>query len=165
LGITEYVNPDIVAQGLSGFDPDSVALQAARIMLARLRELAAGRVSFAFETTLASRSYVPWLADLIAEGYAVHLVYLWLASAGVAVQRVAERLRMGGHAVPEATIRRRYIAGLQNLFKFYLRLATTWRVYDNGRVDESRLVASGGVGLPTQVRDRAVWRRMRGAAR
>jgi len=92
LGLTEFVNADAIANGLSGFRPDTVALQAGRIMLARLRELAAGRVSFAFETTLASRTFAPWLKMLIRDGYRFHLAYLWVPSVEVSKQRVRKRV-------------------------------------------------------------------------
>jgi predicted ABC-type ATPase len=165
LGVSVYVNPDVIAQGLAGFDPEGVALQAARVMLGRLRELAAARVTFAFETTLASRSYVPWLADLIAGGYQCHLVYLWLPSADVAVQRVAERVRLGGHAVPVRIVRRRYVAGLCNFFRLYRDLVTTWRVYDNSEPAGPRLVALGGRACRPRVTDRITWQRIRKAGR
>jgi predicted ABC-type ATPase len=96
LGVTEFVNADVIAQGLSAFAPEAVAVAAGRIMLARLRELASKRVSFAFETTLASRSFAPWLASVVAGGYSFHLLYLWLPSADLAVSRVADRVRFGG---------------------------------------------------------------------
>jgi len=117
LGVTEFVNADVIAQGLSAFDPDRVALAAGRIMLRRLQELARQGVSFAFETTLASRSFAPWIRELARTGYLFHLVFLWLPSADFAVQRVANRVRLGGHDVPEMTIRRRYHLGLYNFFQ------------------------------------------------
>lgn len=107
LAVSEFVNADVIARGLSAFDPDRAAMAAGRVMLARLNELARQRESFAFETTLASRSFAPQLADLRASGYAVHLFLLWLSSADLAVQRVAHRVRSGGHDVPADTIRRR----------------------------------------------------------
>ena len=88
LAVTEFVNADVIARGLSAFDPDRAAIAAGRVMLTRLDELARQRESFAFETTLASRSFAPWLRDLRASGYAVHLFFLWLSSADLAVQRV-----------------------------------------------------------------------------
>jgi predicted ABC-type ATPase len=143
LGVTEFVNADVLARGLSAFAPERVAGAAGRIMLLRLRELAARRESFAFETTLASRSFAPWLNRLIMDGYRFHLVFLWLPSADVAVARVAERVRLGGHSVSEDVIRRRYAAGLRNFFEFYQPLAATWRVYDNSGAMTPRLVAAG----------------------
>lgn len=94
LGVTEFVNADVIAQGLSAFAPDRVALSAGRIMLRRLQELARQGVSFAFETTLASRSFAPWIRELAQTGYQFHLVFLWLPSADFAVQRVADRVRL-----------------------------------------------------------------------
>jgi predicted ABC-type ATPase len=98
LGVTEFVNADDIARGLSAFNVEGAALAAGRVMLARLRELARQRISFAFETTLASRSFAGWLADLKRNGYSVHIVFLWLPSAEFAVLRVADRVRMGGHS-------------------------------------------------------------------
>jgi predicted ABC-type ATPase len=88
-------------------------------MLTRIHELARQRVSFAFETTLASRSFAPWLVELAQTGYRFRLVFLWLPSADFAVDRVADRVRLGGHSVPEQTVRRRYAAGLRNFFGLY----------------------------------------------
>src|SRR5207245_5581410 len=96
LAVNEFVNADVIASGLSAFDPDSAAIAAGRVMLARIRELASQRVNFAFETTLASRSFAPWLRQLVTSGYSAHLVFLWLPSADFAVDRVAERVRTGG---------------------------------------------------------------------
>ena len=125
-------------------------------MMGGIRELASQRVNFAFETTLASRSFAPWLRQLAASGYAVHLVYLWLPSADFAVERVAERVRAGGHSVPSATVRRRYAAGLRNFFKLYQPLVSGWVLYDSsGPVP--RRVAEGLASHPPTVYDRDVW--------
>ena len=143
LRVDEFVNADVIAQGLSGFDPSAAGVAAGRIMLARLRDLAARRSSFAFETTLASRTFAPWISELTRDGYEFHLVFLWLPSADSAVARVADRVSRGGHSVPEATIRRRYQAGLKNFFGLYQPMATTWQMIDNsGRLSKS--VAPGG---------------------
>lgn len=115
LSVSEFVNADVIARGLSAFDPDRAAIAAGRVMLVRLNELARQRATFAFETTLASRSFAPWLRGLRTSGYAVHLVFLWLSSPDLAVQRVADRVRSGGHDVPPGTIRRRYGAGVRNV--------------------------------------------------
>ena len=94
-------------------------------MLARLEELAQQRVSFAFETTLASRTLAPRISKLVEGGYRFHLVFLWLPNADLAVTRVANRVRSGGYDVPAETIRRRYAAGLRNFFSLYQPLSTT----------------------------------------
>ncbi len=157
LGVTEFVNADAIAQGLSAFNPERVAITAARLMLARLDELASRRATFAFETTLASRTFYPWLADLVAGGYRFHLLFLWLPSPDFAVARVADRVRRGGHGVPEAVVRRRYEAGLRNFFMLYQSLATSWRMYDNSRVSAPRLLAVGGRGTATEIAGEPTW--------
>ena len=165
LGVSEFVDADVIARGISGFDPERAAFAAGRVMLARLRALAERRVSFGFETTLASRSFSPWIAKLKRAGYEVHLVFLALPAAEVAVRRVAERVRMGGHSVPEATVRRRYRAGLQNFFGLYRVLTTSWRVYDNSGAAAPRLLAAGRADVVTRITDRKAWERLHAKAR
>jgi predicted ABC-type ATPase len=109
--VSEFVNADVIAQGLSAFAPENAALEAGRIMLARLHELAANRANFAFETTLASRSFAPWLEGLIGSGYQFHLFFFWLPSPEFSIRRVENRVKMGGHYVDPATIGRRYTGG------------------------------------------------------
>ena len=141
LGVTEFVDADQIARGLSGFNPEGVAIAAGRVMLARLRELSQQRVSFAFETTLASRSTAGWLDDLTVSGYAAHVVFLWLPSADFALQRVRDRVRSGGHNVPEETVRRRYAKGIQNFFDLYQDRVETWRVYDASGLEPTMAAA------------------------
>ena len=160
LGVTEFVNADVIAQGLSAFNPLAQALEAGRIMHARVRELAAQRVSFAFETTLASKSLAPWLAELTRNGYDFHLLFLWLPSAEAAVARVVQRVRAGGHDVPEEIIRRRYGAGLRNFFRLYQPLATKWRMHDNSVNQRPRLIAMGSHERTSVVLDHELWRRI-----
>jgi predicted ABC-type ATPase len=161
LAVNEFVNADTIAQGLSAFAPTAAALAAGHIMLRRIRQLARQRTNFAFESTLAGRSLAPWLADLINSGYRFHLLFLWLPSPELAVARVVHRVRMGGHDVPEETIRRRYHAGLRNFFGLYQPLAETWRMYDNSRWMTPRLVASGEGAAVTEVTDEPTWQRIR----
>lgn len=156
LGVTEFVNADVIAQGLSAFQPERKAVQAGRIMLARLKELAAAREDFAFETTLASRSFAPWLRELRGSGYSFHLAFVWLADASLAVSRVGARVISGGHHVPEETVRRRYQRGLRNFFDLYRPLATSWVLYDNSESERERVVASAeGAGI--MIHQPAVW--------
>jgi predicted ABC-type ATPase len=165
LGVSEFVDADVIARGISAFDPGSVAFAAGRVMLARVRALAEQRLHFAFETTLATRSFAPWLRDLQASGYEVHLLFLWLPSAEFALERVADRVRAGGHDVPAATVRRRYRAGLRNFFHLYEPLASTWRLYDGSGPDPG-LVAARLEVQPVRVYDEHVWTiiRRQGAA-
>lgn len=161
LGVLEFVNADVIAQGLSGFGPERAAIAAGRVMLTRIDELAQQRVSFAFETTLASRSFAPWLQRRIETGYQFHLLFLWLPSAAFAVERVADRVRLGGHGVPEETIRRRYAAGLRNFFDLYRPLATTWSMHDNSQPGTMNLIAAGKGHRITRIPQEDVWKRIR----
>src|SRR6202035_4339720 len=117
LAVSEFVNADVIAQGLSAFHPEGTAFDAGRIMLERLRELASKRATFAFETTLASRTFAPWIAGLRQTGYTFHLCFLWLPTPEMALERVCYRVRHGGHDVPPETVRCRYRAGLRNFFE------------------------------------------------
>ena len=127
-------------------------------MLARMRQLAERREDFAFETTLASRSFVRLLTELQREGYDVHLLFLWLRSAELAVSRITERVRQGGHEVPPEVVRRRYRAGLSNLFRLYIPLADSWQVFDNSGRDEPTEVARGRSTTVQHVSDAEAWR-------
>jgi predicted ABC-type ATPase len=129
--LAEFVNADTIASGLAAFNPESAAIAAGRVMLTRLRELAAARASFAFESTLASRTFAPWLAEQRAAGYGVHFVYVVVRSAGVARSRVKARVREGGHDIPSDVIERRFGRSVRNFFHLYMPLADTWRIYDN----------------------------------
>lgn len=157
LKVTEFVNADVIAQGLSGFQPEGAVLHAGRVMLERIHYLAKKRVDFAFETTLASRTFVQWITELRKKSYDFHLVFLWLPNEDFAVARVAERVRMGGHNVPEKTIRRRYHVGIKNFFRLYKPLADFWRVYDNSEPAGPRLIASGSQSDPDNIKDIEIW--------
>ena len=160
LRVSEFVNADAIAGGMSAFKPDSVAIPAGRVMLERMSHLAKTRADFAFETTLASRSFAPWLARLKRSGYHVHVLFLWLESVDLAVNRVAARVRLGGHDVPEVTVRRRYARGLRNLFGLYLPIADSWQVFDNSRVGRPRLIAAGRGERAERVANASAWRRI-----
>lgn len=160
-GLMEYVNADSIAHGLSAFSPESVAFEAGRIMLKRIRSLAEQNLSFAFETTLASRSYARLIKELRARGYEFHLFYLWLGSADLAVQRVRERVRRGGHDVPEEVIRRRYVKGAQNFFAVYSGLADTWGMYDNSELGQPVEIANKNKHAPPKILREDLWQQLR----
>lgn len=130
LNIPEYVNADTIAEGLSAFAPEDASFDAGRVMLGRLHELAEKRKDFAFETTLATRFYSVWLKELQLVGYRTSLIFLWLPKVETAIARVEERVRLGGHSIPEDTIRRRYDRGLKNLFELYLPSVNQWRIFN-----------------------------------
>lgn len=131
LGNIEFINADIIAAQLNPNNPDAVAIQASRMMLERLKNRASANQSFAFETTLAARSFAPFLRRCQAQGYRVNLIYVWLNSVELAVTRVALRVASGGHNIPEDVIRRRYYRGRKNFLELYSKLADYWIVYDN----------------------------------
>jgi predicted ABC-type ATPase len=131
LGIDTFVNADYIARGLSGRHADAVAMQAGRIMLTRLKALAAAKQDFAFESTLSSRSFASFLRQLKAQGYQVAIYCFSLTSASLAVRRVKLRVAMGGHDVPEDTVRRRFGRSLQNFDSSYMPLADLWAVFYN----------------------------------
>jgi predicted ABC-type ATPase len=128
-------------------------------MLHRLEQLATQRRDFAFETTLASRTFAPRIARWMGTGYASHLVFLWLPNTELALARIRERVRLGGHDVPEDTVRRRYGRGLANFFALYQPLFTTWRFYDNSQA-RPRPVARGDRAGRIVVSDAALWSRI-----
>lgn len=157
LGVTEFVNADTIAAGLSAFNPEKAAFHAGRIMLERLKQLAGEGENFAFETTLASKTFACWLQKLKQQGYVFHLIYLWLPSPEFAIARVAERVRYGGHNVPEETIRRRYHSGIKNFFIHYQELADTWRLYDNAAQGDPRLISCGEGNSIKSTNDASLW--------
>jgi predicted ABC-type ATPase len=131
LNCKEFVNADEIAKGLSPFQPEKVPIEAGRIMLDRIKELINQNIDFAFETTLAAKSYVQFIREAQLKGYFVTLVYFWLNSPELAVERVKTRVNSGGHDIPEPVIHRRYHAGIVNLSKLYLPICDYWLVIDN----------------------------------
>jgi len=156
LGLTEYVNADAIAAGLSPLNPESMAMQAGRLMLERLRTLANSDSDFAFETTLAARSFVPFLQQCKGKGYTISLLYFWLCNPDLAVERLARRAASGGHSIPEEVIRRRYERGQRNLIDLYLPLCDEWFIFDNSEPD-CQLVAEGMINQPPTIYDQGIW--------
>ena len=130
-GCPVFVNADLIAAGLSPFEPESAAIRAGRLMLEEIDRYVASGTSFAFETTLSGRAYARRIAEWQQAGYRVEMVFLWLPSVDLAIARVAARVRQGGHDVAEAVIRRRYQAGWSNFEKRYKTLVNAWTLYDN----------------------------------
>lgn len=126
-----FINADLIAAGIAPFAPESAAIQAGRVMLAEMQRLFAARKSFAFETTLSGRGYLRLIKRWQAAGYRVKLIFLSLPRVEAAISRVAERVRQGGHHVPEKVIRRRFDAGLVNFRTHYAKAVDAWVSYDN----------------------------------
>ncbi|MDE5982835.1 MAG: zeta toxin family protein, partial [Duncaniella sp.] len=126
-----FVNADEIAKGLSPFNPEEVAIEAGKIMLQRIEYLMARGVTFAIETTLATRSYKELVGRAKEKGYEVVLLFFWLPSPQQAEQRVAMRVASGGHNIPKEVIHRRYWRGIQNLFDIFIHVVDKWYLYDN----------------------------------
>ncbi|MBA2705812.1 MAG: zeta toxin family protein [Blastocatellia bacterium] len=157
LDVQDYVNADPIALGLSGFNPSSVAFKAGRVMMNRLHDLASQRKSFAFETTLATLSYARWIRSLRRDGYNFQLIFLFLQSSELAVQRVRERAQSGGHDVARSIVIRRYQRGLKNFRTIYQPLADGWSLYDNSGLSQPISIASGGKGRTLEVLQTDAW--------
>lgn len=142
-----FVNIDLIAQGLSPFYPRLAAMRAGRLVLEQIRDLVNKNVDFAFETTLAGRTYIPFLRNLKKKEYSIHLFFLWIPTPELALARIRERVADGGHDVPAADVRRRFHRGIYNLFKFYKPLVDTWMLFDNSGATPS-LIAQEKEGKP-----------------
>lgn len=150
LNCKEFVNADEIARGLSPFNPSSVAIEAGKLMLQRIEELLKRNETFSIETTLATRSYVNLVKQAQEQGYSVRLLFFWLSTPELAVKRVAERVSKGGHDIPQDIIRRRYVAGINNLFKLFMPIVNYWAIFDNSETPR-RKVAIGGKDSQTEI--------------
>ena len=142
-GVLPYVNADEIAKGLPEVEGENKDVRASRILINAMDEYEARRDDFAIETTLASRFLAPRVRRLQETSYEFQLLFFWLDSPELNIQRVAERVRNGGHHIPEDVIRRRYVAGLKNFFSLYMLLADTWGAYDNSIKGQLKVVAEG----------------------
>lgn len=155
----EFVNADEIARGLSPFNPDSVAIQAGRLMLERISELLQRNESFSIETTLSTRSYVHLVEKAHQQGYEVTLLYFWLKSPDQAIERVAERVAKGGHDIPKNIIVRRYREGLENLFNLYMPVVDTWLLINNGEMPRT-IIATGGKEQETIIEEQEHYKKI-----
>jgi len=126
-----FINADLIAEGLSPFEPEAMALRAGRLMLGEIVASAAKRESFAFETTLSGLGWLRHIRQWRHNGWCVVLYFLALQQVEMAIERVAQRVRQGGHAIPDAVIRRRFVSGLRNFEQHYKSAVNAWKHYDN----------------------------------
>lgn len=155
LDCKEFVNADEIAKGLSPFQPETVAFEAGRIMLERVEVLLKSNENFAFETTLSTKSYKQKLIRAKENGFKVKLLFFWLPTIEMAVNRVAIRVSEGGHNIPKEVIERRYLRGIENLFKIYLPLCTDWAVFDNS--EEIPELIAEGIGSEITIAKQENW--------
>jgi len=142
LNCEEFINADEIARGLSPLKPENAAIEAGKLMLNKINKLIQNEKDFAFETTLSSRSYTNTILRAKSKGYFTTLVFFWLDSVELAIERVKMRVFEGGHTIPEPIIRRRYSAGVRNLFDLYIPVCDYWMIFDNSKTP-SELVAEG----------------------
>lgn len=152
LDCSEFVNSDEFAKGLSPFDPDKAMIQASRYMIMKIRYLLKRQMDFGIETTLATRTLLKTIRMAQDAGYSVTLLYFWLNSPDLAVERVAARVEAGGHNIPEETIRRRYRVGIDYFFHDYAPLCERWILADNSQIP-FRVIAEGSKNDLINIKD------------
>lgn len=155
----EYVNSDSIAQSLSPFHPDSVAIQAGRLALNRIRYLAKNGIDFAFETTLASKTFLKFLNDCKRTGYIINIIFFYLNEPNLAIQRVADRVKAGGHNIPQDVITRRYKRSICNFINHYMLIADSWFLYDNSK-DVLTLISKNEKNKPLEIFDNVLWTKL-----
>lgn len=155
LDCKEFVNADEIAKGLSPFQPEKVAFEAGRIMLERIETLLKSNENFAFETTLSTKTYKQKLIQAKTNGFKVKLLFFWLPTIEMAINRVAVRVSEGGHNIPTDVITRRYSRGIENLFKIYIPLCDDWAVFDNS--DETPELIAEGINSETIITKDESW--------
>jgi len=139
-GITEFVNADTIAKGISAYNYEDVAFKAGRIMLQRLRQLISEGKDFAFETTLSAKSFIPFLRNAKLAGYKITIIYFWVESSELAIIRIKQRVKEGGHFIKDKIVKRRYKRSINNFRNSYIKLVDDWMIFDNSK-DEPILIA------------------------
>lgn len=157
LDCREFVNSDEFAKGLSPFDPSKASIQASKYMIMKFRYLLKKQMDFAVETTLATRTLLKTVRMAQDAGYTVTLLYFWLNSPELAVERVKARVEAGGHDIPEETIRRRYNVGIYYFFNSYAPICERWILADNSQAP-FRVIAEGAKKDIINIRDEETYR-------
>lgn len=150
-----FVNADLIAQGVSPFSPDTAAIRAGKLMLGEIDGFARRHVGFGFETTLSGLAHLNLIRRLKRQGYRVVLFYLWVPSVDTALSRVRERVAGGGHDIPEATVRRRFDRSIRNFLVLYRKIADSWMLFDNSGERPTPIALENGSGL--QVHDNTLY--------
>ena len=163
LDCKEFVNSDEFAKGLSPFDPSKASIQASRMMLMKIRYLLSRHQDFAVETTLATRTLLKTVKQAQTAGYTVTLMYFWLNSPDLAVERVRARVEAGGHNIPEETIRRRYSRGIHYFFNLYSPICERWILADNSQIP-FRVIAEGSKDEVVSIKDNETYLKVKAIA-
>jgi len=159
LDCKEFVNADEIARGLSPFKPESVSIQAGKIMLERIQNLIANGTDFALETTLATRTHANVIKYAQENGYKVTLVFFWLNLPSLAIERVRMRVESGGHNIEEKIIRRRYEIGIKHLFSLYIPLCEYWMIINNSTIPPE-LIAEGGKNVEPKIYNKPTYNKI-----
>ncbi|OJV17807.1 MAG: zeta toxin [Bacteroidetes bacterium 41-46] len=159
LDCREFVNADEIARGISPFKPESVSIQAGKIMIERISNLMANGTDFAIETTLATKIYAKIIRYAQERGYKVTLLFFWLSMPNLAVERVKMRVASGGHNIEEKTIRRRYDIGIKNLFSLYIPLCEYWMIINNSTIPQE-LIAEGGKSMEPKIYNKTTYNKL-----
>ena len=126
-----FVNADLIAQGLSPFSPQMAAIKSGKLVLEQIKDLIHRFVDFAFETTLSGKFYKYLLHNAKNKGYKIHIFFLWIPTPELALARIKDRVVDGGHDVPEPDVKRRFYRSINNFFKLYRPLLDSWILFDN----------------------------------
>lgn len=156
----EFINADEIARDLSPFNPEKVAIEAGRIMLSKIARMINGQEDFAFETTLSTKSYVNTIQKAKENGFYITLIFFWLDSEELAIERVHTRVKEGGHNIPENIIKRRYISGIRNLFKLYLPICDYWIMFNNS-TPIIKLIAEGNYENVLKIINNSIFSKMK----
>jgi predicted ABC-type ATPase len=152
LNCDEFINADEIARGISPLNPEKAAINAGRLMLGLIDKLVNAHKNFAFETTLSTKSYVKTILNAKQQGFDVTLVFFWLDTVELAIERVKTRVVEGGHNIPENVISRRYYSGLKNLFDLYMPICDYWMIFNNSTTP-SQLIAEGYSDKEVQIKN------------
>ncbi|MFY4731359.1 zeta toxin family protein [Nitrospira sp. BLG_2] len=155
----EYVNADAIAFSLSPFKPESIGVKAGKLMLSRIEELANHNLNFAFETTMASKTFTHLINRCKQEGYFINILYVWLNDPDLAIQRVNSRVEKGGHSIEESVIRRRYVRSMYNLINLYIPLADGWSIVDNSSLELKPVAKKLQRSATIDVYDNTTWKK------
>jgi predicted ABC-type ATPase len=159
--VTNFVNADFIAKGLSPFEPSLANIQATRIMVQKMKELRNTQKNFAVETTLASKSLAIFIKDSKTQKYKTELIFVMLNNPETAVKRVATRTAKGGHHVPEEIIRKRYVRGIVNLFDIYMPIVDKWTILDNSETNGNvKLIANCIVPAPQTIYNKNIYQQL-----
>ncbi len=160
LSCYEYVNADAIAAALSPFAPETTAIQAGRLMLQKINQLAAQKKDFAYETTMASKTFAPFLKRCKENGYQINLLYIWLENPTLAIARVSERVKNGGHHIPDDIVSRRYYRSVHNFLNIYLPLADRCLLLDNS-FNTLTIIANKEITSTFKIIDEITWNKFR----